>query len=173
MSRFATRRAAAGDLERLVEIEDAAFDTDRISHRSFRAALASAAAVVLVAEADRRVAGYAFVMFRKNSRHARLYSIARAPEAPRGCGRALLAAVEAEAIRRGAQTLRLEVREDNAPALALYGATGFRAFGRAEDYYEDGAPALRLEKPLAPAVRTPARPAAPTDRKPRRRATIR
>ncbi len=42
--------------------------------------------------------------------------------------------------------MRLEVRIDNAPAIALYEKSGYRSFGAVEDYYQDGAAALRFEK---------------------------
>lgn len=92
--------------------------------------------------------GYALVEFRSRSRRARLFSIARLPDAPRGAGRALLAACENEALRRGCVAMRLESREDNDRALRLYQGAGYQRFARVPDYYEDGAPALRLEKDL-------------------------
>jgi ribosomal protein S18 acetylase RimI-like enzyme len=61
-----------------------------------------------------------------------------------------MAAVEARALARGLCELRLESREDNAAALALYRRLGFAPFSRAERFYADGAPALRLRKPLHP-----------------------
>jgi len=42
------------------------------------------------------------------------------------------------------------VRIDNAGAIALYRREGFAGTGREENYYEDGAAALRFEKRLAP-----------------------
>ncbi len=52
-----------------------------------------------------------------------------------GIGAALLASVVAEARRRGAQTLFLEVAEDNTAARALYAAQGFGQIGRRPNYY--------------------------------------
>ena len=49
--------------------------------------------------------------------------------------------------------MTLEVRYDNAPAIALYEKCGFRQFGEHEDYYEDGATALRYKKALVPVNR--------------------
>ena len=43
----------------------------------------------------------------------------------RGIGRALMQAVEAEALKRGAAKITLEVLSGNAPARALYAACGF------------------------------------------------
>lgn len=56
----------------------------------------------------------------------------------RGIGRALLALAMAEAARRGARQMFLEVGEDNAPARALYESLGFLGVGRREQYYRNG-----------------------------------
>jgi hypothetical protein len=56
------------------------------------------------------------------------------------------AAAEDEARRRGDLFMRLEVRADNAAAIALYQRLGYKAFGRHLDYYEDHAEAIRLHK---------------------------
>jgi len=148
MSGFAIRKGRSGDLVRLVEIEEAAFDTDLLSARSFAHALKSAASELLVAEADERVVGYCLVNFRRGSQKARLFSLARDSHA-RGAGRALLAAAEKAAQKRGCVALRLEVRETNLRAIEIYERSGYRRIGREESYYEDGAPALRLEKALS------------------------
>jgi [ribosomal protein S18]-alanine N-acetyltransferase len=147
---FAIRSGAAGDLPRLVEIEDGAFAGDRLSRRALARHLQSPTAVLLVAAAppDRAVA-YALLLFRAGARRARLYSLAVDPDS-RGLGlaRTLLAAAEGEARRRGAAALTLEVRTDNAAAIRLYEALGYRGRGRRPGYYDDGADALRYEKAL-------------------------
>ncbi|HQF31023.1 MAG TPA: peptidase C39 family protein [Hyphomicrobiales bacterium] len=153
------RPAGLGDVDALVAIEDAAFSTDRISRRSFRSLVAAPTAACIVAEIDGKVAGYAMLLFRAGTALARLYSIAVAPDrAGRGLGGLLLAEAERAAFDRDRILLRLEVREDNLPAIALYERAGYRRFGRYLDYYEDHADALRFEKLLrlgaAPKVTT-------------------
>jgi ribosomal protein S18 acetylase RimI-like enzyme len=91
------------------------------------------------------------VFFRRNSRVARLYSIAVAHAARgRGLGEALLSAAERTALARGCQRLRLEVRQDNAGAIRLYERLGYRRFGAYSGFYEDGADAWRYERKLGP-----------------------
>lgn len=46
------------------------------------------------------------------------------------------------AARSGGPQIALEVREDNAPAIALYEKTGFIRAGRRRRYYPDGTDAL-------------------------------
>jgi ribosomal protein S18 acetylase RimI-like enzyme len=143
------RLARPDDIDALCAIENAAFETDRISRRSFRQLIERETAETLVAPIDERLGGYAMVLFRKGSGVARLYSIATAPDrAGRGLGRALLKAAEEAAFEHDRLMLRLEVREDNPRAIALYEQSGYRRIGRETDYYEDGMAALRYEKTL-------------------------
>ena len=94
---------------------------------------------------------------RKGGKTARIYSLAVDPRAWPARRRARIAA-RLRALRARATAaiaLRLEVRYDNAPAIALYEKLGYREFGRYPGYYADGAEALRFEKRLAPAPTAP------------------
>jgi ribosomal protein S18 acetylase RimI-like enzyme len=144
------RRAELSDLDDLVALEDATFDSDRMSRAQYRRHLDSASAGVLVASANhRRFLGTAVVFYRKGSRVARLYSLASRPEARgKGVGSALLATVEQAARQRGCRELRLEVRIDNASAIRLYERLGYHRLGRIAGFYEDGADAWRYGKRL-------------------------
>jgi ribosomal protein S18 acetylase RimI-like enzyme len=61
-----------------------------------------------------------------------------------GVGEALIEAVLGWAARHGARSVRLQVFEDNAPAIALYRRLGFRNAGTVQ-YTRT---ALRMERPL-------------------------
>jgi len=138
------------DLEALVALENAVFDVDVLSRRSFRRFLAARGADLIVAEEAGLFAGYALVLYRPRSRLARLYSIAVAPHAgKRGVGPRLLAAAEQAAVGKRRQAMRLEVHAHNTRAIARYEKSGYRLFGRHRDYYDDHGDALRFEKPLA------------------------
>jgi [ribosomal protein S18]-alanine N-acetyltransferase len=122
-----------------------------MSRRSLRRLLASQSAEILVAQAGVAIAGVAIILFRANSRIARLYSIAVAPEhTGRGIASALLARAETVTRSRRRLSLRLEVHESNHGAIELYGKAGYSQFGRHACYYEDSGDALRFEKALAP-----------------------
>lgn len=153
------RRARDADLARLVEIENAVFETDRMSARQWRHHLANPRADVLVAQRAGVLVGAAVVFSHASHGIARLYSIAVAPQARgSGVGQALLAAAERASRARGRARFRLEVRTDNAAARRLYERRGYRAFGTKARFYEDGCDAVRYEKMLAPGRVSPSRP---------------
>jgi len=144
--------ATVADLPRLTALENAAFASDRISRRQFRYLLSRALVVKAVDDGpdEGALLGCLVLLFRRDSRHARIYSLAVAAEARRrGLARLLLAYAESESRRRGLTGMVLEVRENNEAALALYQSAGFRHIGRRLNYYEDGAAAARLGKIFA------------------------
>lgn len=148
------RPATSADLAALLRLEAEAFTGDRLSRRSFRRFLDAPTAVTIVSVADGRVVGYALVLFRKDSKVARLYSLARDGSwQGRGIGAGLLAAAEAQARERGADEMRLEVRVDNGLARALYARRGYVERSTLPAYYYDGTDAIRMSKRL----RDPAR----------------
>ncbi|MFN2329571.1 MAG: peptidase C39 family protein [Chromatocurvus sp.] len=141
------RPADERDLDALVRIEELAYRTDRLSRRSFRRWVGSDHAALIVAENTDGVAAYALVLLHRGTRLARLYSIAVDPASMgRGLGLALLQAAENAALDAGRIDMRLEVRRDNANAIALYEKQGYRRFGEYADYYEDHEGAYRYQK---------------------------
>jgi [ribosomal protein S18]-alanine N-acetyltransferase len=142
------RTAIADDLPALLTLE-AQFPGDRLSARQFRRHLGNPRACLRVLLAAGAIGGYALLLVRAGSEVARLYSIAIDPAMRgRGAGAALLSDAERQALRAGRARMRLEVRADNAAAIGLYTRAGYRQFATLDDYYEDGATALRFEKSL-------------------------
>jgi ribosomal-protein-alanine acetyltransferase len=153
------REATLTDIPDLVMLENRCFTSDRLSERSFRHLLTKGNAVLLVDAQGGQLRAYVLVLFHRNTSMARMYSFAVDP-AYRGQGlaKALIAAAEHAALGRGMVSMRLEVRADNAAAIGLYQAMGYRDFAVHPDYYEDHMDARRMEKALAPhlaAHRTP------------------
>jgi ribosomal-protein-alanine N-acetyltransferase len=64
----------------------------------------------------------------------------------RGVGRALLGALLHEARARAATAVLLEVRADNAPALALYASAGFERIGLRRRYYPPDVDAVVMRR---------------------------
>lgn len=142
------RRGAAQDAPALIALEQSSFDSDRLSLRQLKHHVRSPSSDVWVAH-DGALLGYALVFHASRHRIARLYSIAVAAHARgRGVGRALMAAAIGGARERGAREMRLEVRQSNATAIALYTQLGFERFGERSGYYGDGEDAWRYRLSL-------------------------
>jgi ribosomal protein S18 acetylase RimI-like enzyme len=147
------RPAEPGDEPALVRLEEVSFRTDRLTRRSFHRLLRRETAACWVAMVGAALAGYVLVLYHRGTSLARLYSIAVDPAfRRRGIARRLIEAAEAAARERDFVYMRLEVRRDDAPTVALYEATGYRPFGIAKGYYEDGADAVRMEKRILATV---------------------
>ncbi len=140
------RQAERRDLDALVALERG-FPGDRISRASLARLLGRDSAEVWVAEVAGEVVGDAVVLFRRGFATARLYSMVVNPQhRGQGVAKLLLEAAETGARERGSVLIRLEVREDNAAAIALYRQAGYRPGGRSADYYQDRSNALRMIK---------------------------
>jgi ribosomal-protein-alanine acetyltransferase len=141
------RHAQLTDLDELVELENASFEIDRLSRRSFRHWLTTDHRALLIAEMDKAVVGYILIIYHPGTRLARIYSLAVSTQY-RGAGiaKALMLAGEQAANDDGRLYLRLEVSVDNIPAIKLYETLGYQKFGIYRDYYQDHKDALRYQK---------------------------
>ena len=141
------------DVERVLVLEQALFGRTAWTAESFWSELAHPGSrTYLVAEdADGALLGYAGVM--AGGADADVQTIAVAPAAQgKGLGGTLLEALVDTARRAGATSLLLEVRADNAAAIALYERHGFDRIAVRRRYYQPGdvdAWVMRL-RPLLP-----------------------
>jgi ribosomal-protein-alanine acetyltransferase len=142
------RRAVLDDLEAIMAIERETFPADAWSTSSMKAELRGPHGYYLVAVAGDAVAdgatagsieGYAGLLAPEGSDQGDIQTIAVAePSRGRGLGRRLMEALLAEAERRGAVEVFLEVRADNAPAQHLYTSLGFERIAVRPHYYQPG-----------------------------------
>ncbi|WP_166263778.1 ribosomal protein S18-alanine N-acetyltransferase [Marinobacter caseinilyticus] len=147
MAEFCFRLAESDDINALVALENQCFVDDRISRRSFRRFVEMPRDRVVVALKEGVLLGYCLVLMHATTRLARIYSIAVSPETRgRGLGEQLIRQAEQYAVEADRIIMRLEVREDNTSAIALYRRLGYRQFGCYRDYYEDHGTALRFER---------------------------
>lgn len=153
------------DIARCVELELLLFpEDDPWPDVAFRSELAASHNRYLVARDDSgRVLGYAGIALLGAfaDPEAEIHTIGVDPQVHRGgVGTALVQALLAEAGRRGGPVF-LEVRTDNAPAIALYEKYGFHIIGLRKRYYQpSGADAFTMRRPaLAAFVRPDAGPA--------------
>ena len=127
------RPALGPDIADIAEIERASF-SDPWSAASFRSLIGHPATWFAVAEQGGRVVGYVVLIVAADE--AELGNIAIVEtERRHGIGSRLLAATIAEAVRRGARSIYLEVRDSNAAARSLYAVHGFREVSRRRRYY--------------------------------------
>jgi len=132
-----TRPATPDDLDAIMALERASFPTDAWSEAMMREELASPHSWYVVVEEAGLLVGYAGLRAPRSSPEADIQTIAIAEGSRgRGRGRELLTTLLAEAVRRGAAHVFLEVRADNPVAEALYASEGFVEMGRRPRYYQ-------------------------------------
>ena len=127
------------DVEAVQALDAALFGPTAWTAGMFWSELAGGATrwYVVAEGADGQPAGYAGLL--AGGTEADVQTIAVAPAAQgRGLGALLLRALVAEAARRGARSLLLEVRADNAAAIALYTREGFERISIRRRYYQPG-----------------------------------
>ena len=155
MSELQIRPAQLSDLDNLVNLEIASFQSDRMSARSLRRFIKSSQDELLVAVAGDELLGYLLLLYRKGTNLARIYSLAVDAKARgRGIAQQLLQQAELAAREQASAFIRLEVSVNNQPAIQLYKGMGFHTFGRIAEYYGDGSDAIRMER----AIRRVAKP---------------
>ena len=145
------RNAHVDDITQLVALENASFESDRLSQRRFMHWLKATSShrVFMVATEGANVLGYGLVIMRKGTRLARLYSIAVSNTAQgMGVGKKLLLALEQKTLEQDKLFMRLEVATNNTGAIKLYESLGYRTFGTYANYYQGSIDALRMQKPI-------------------------
>ncbi|PWB71238.1 GNAT family N-acetyltransferase [candidate division GN15 bacterium] len=144
------RRASHRDHHILHQLEVTHFGDDQFSRSQLRHLITRANATTYVLEMDGKIVGSAIMVWRKNSRIGRLYSILISNEVQgRGLGKLLLTKCEADAKKRGCTRVSLEVRADNRPAIALYLKYGYEIIDSLPGYYADGSNGLKMLKKLS------------------------
>lgn len=143
------RQAIIDDIDELYRIEEAGFEHDRFDKKQFRHLITKANAAVLVLIHEDKISGYSIMLWRRNSRRARLYSIVIDPKAHgKGLGGQLLRAGEELALSLGCDEISLEVRIDNKPAIHVYERHGYHEVEPLIGYYSDGCNGMRMRKQL-------------------------
>jgi ribosomal-protein-alanine N-acetyltransferase len=142
------RRARSEDLPSILRIEKISFVDDAWDRETFREYLVRPDnSVFLAATIDRAVVAY--IIASRGDARAEVDSIAVAPaKRGRGVGGALLKRVIGLLRQRELKTVSLNVRLENKAAIRLYRKLGFQRVRRVNGYYEDGASAWRMRRPI-------------------------
>ena len=125
----------ATHVSQIAELEKLCF-SDPWSEKSIETELSCRLSVWLVALEGEQVVGY--VGSQTVIDESDMMNIAVHPDfRRRGIAEALVAELEAALRQRGSRALTLEVRDSNAPAIALYEKLGFAQIGLRKNYYRN------------------------------------
>lgn len=151
------RKAKVGDISQLLAVENACFDYDQLSRRSFHWMIKKAHSILLVIEYKTQLIGYGLVLINRGTSLARLYSICTLKEYQgHGLASKLIAELENLASEEeDCAFLRLEVKDNNKSAIKLYEKLGYAKFTEKKDYYDDGRTALCFEKQIRTLKKVP------------------
>ena len=142
----ALRPMTTADLPEVVELEHAVFGEEAWSTEMLLGELELRSRYYLVASENDRIVGYGGLLGAGDQADVVTLAVA-ASHWGLGIGSTLLEALMAEAARRGAAELFLEVRTDNIRAQQLYRRYGFTEIGIRRGYYQpSGADALVMRR---------------------------
>ncbi len=151
------RPALEADLDAIMAVEHECFAGDAWSETNMHLELVAHhtfywVATAQVDEGAERVVAYAGLSKLPGSEQSDVQTIAVTPDfRGKGLGRRLMHRLIAEARRREATAMFLEVRADNPVAQALYASLGFEAIDRRRGYYQpDGVDAIVMRASLEP-----------------------
>jgi ribosomal-protein-alanine N-acetyltransferase len=111
-------------------------------------------ALVVIARAGARVAGFGVMRYGDEEAHLDLLAVDRAYRR-RGLGRRLVEWLEKPALVAGITDVFLEVREPRLDARAFYARLGYRELGRIAGYYQGREAAIRMGRDLSIAEADP------------------
>lgn len=125
-------------LDRLYEIEKECFQAEAFSKHQIASLLSDYNSIGLVAKENQQIVGFIIgrTYFERNALTGHILTIDVKPaERQKGVGARLLQEMERIFKEKNVKTCRLEVREDNLPALNLYQKLGYKKIERLQHYY--------------------------------------
>lgn len=139
ISNFKFREARESDILQLVSLENLSFNYDQLAKKQFTKFIRDEKNLIQVLEIDRKIAGYALVFFRKNSKKTRMYSLCVHPDFKgMGLGKKLMLEVFKQLRRKKIESVKLEVKVSNQVGVNLYESLGFELVERIKEFYSDG-----------------------------------
>lgn len=142
------QKADNGDIRDLVRLESSSFVSSDglLTERTFRYHIKRGNLCLIAREKTTgQFAGYILVLPHRKS--ARIYSLAISTRLQgQGIARALLHQAMDEVKQRNIPLLKLEVRRENTPALALYQSLGFHIQQIRQNYYGTNEDAICMQK---------------------------
>lgn len=146
---FLFQKASPDDAAQIAEFERSNFGEEGFSKKQISYLISKAKGEVLVAKISEKVVANLILLFRKNSRQLRIYSLAVSSQMRgKGLAKQMILLSEKWAKKMGMERLSLEVNENNRAAIQLYLSTGFQITQTKKEYYKDGSSALVMRKKL-------------------------
>jgi ribosomal-protein-alanine acetyltransferase len=139
-----------GEIPSLYEIEKECFTEEfRWTEQGFReeVMIAHAKNNIWIVEQDGRIVGFLLTNENKNRGHIATVNISKEYRR-RGLAFKLITSCEGELKKRGFKEIMLEVSVENAPAIILYLAMGYKITGWKRHYYRMYSHALEMSKKL-------------------------
>lgn len=142
-------KASIEDVPLISQLENKSFQCDQISIKNLIKFCNNPRADFIVIKENEFFAGYGLVLHRRNTKKARLYSIAIDPHFKnRGFGQKILNHLEKLAKEREATSMILEVASKNISAQNFYRNLEYKEYRYRKEYYSDHDDAICLEKIL-------------------------
>lgn len=139
ISNFKFRVARESDILQLVSLENLSFNYDQLSKKQFTKFIRDEKNLIWILEIDKKIAGYALVFFRRNSKKTRMYSLCIHPDFKgMGLGRKLMLEVFRVLRKKKIESIKLEVKVSNIVGVSLYESLGFELEERIKEFYSDG-----------------------------------
>ncbi len=144
-------QAKLSDLDRIVEMENEAFQCDRITKKRFREYIINngRSSELIVWRDYERTNGFILLLVPANRYEARIHSYAVDPSVRgKGVGAALIEEACKLAKHHNKDVIRTEVRVDSPHAQQRYEKSGFQKMGHRLKYYADGMDSVSYARPI-------------------------
>lgn len=141
------------DINELLHLEQTCFDpqfySSLLTQSAIQHLIGKGNGIILLSKQEDRLTGYAQIMFRRNLSAGRFYSLAVHPDFQgKGVANLLFKSVEQTCKALGADTVLLEIREDNRALRYRYEKLGYLPYRRVTDYYPDGCAATKMKRKI-------------------------
>jgi ribosomal protein S18 acetylase RimI-like enzyme len=141
------------DISELLHLEQTCFDpkfySSLLTQSAIRHLIGRGNGIILLHKQEDRLTGYAQIVFRRNFSAGRLYSLAVHPDFQgKSVAKLLFKSVEQTCKVLGANTVLLEIREDNQSQRHCYEKLSYLPYRRVTDYYPDGCAAIKMKRKI-------------------------
>jgi len=141
------------DISELLHLEQTCFDpkfySSLLTQSAIQHLIGRGNGIILLSKQEDRLTGYVQIMFRRNFSAGRLYSLAVHPDFQgKSVAKRLVKSMEQTCKALGADTVLLEIRENNQSQRYCYEKLGYLPYRRVTDYYPDGCAAIKMKRKI-------------------------